>query len=316
MLFLVISIGYSQININKVVNKFDWNNTTLDIEVPADFELSNYKTIILAEVLNSLNETDQHTSDIYDELSSAIIASGQIELVDRKKTELLLNEFEFQASGLVNDATMKNLGEFAGSGLLVVCRLQKDEYSEKLKSFKIPLVDILDDCKSSKSRLGTHLFKLNIKLIDLESAKIIYSKTIDATQSEETDKYNCLDPPDIDTHNLYASCLESLKEQYTNIFRPHVLNQTVKFQKDSKFNEQLKLAITNFDLGEFKEGYTILETISESHEKSKVKSAALYNLGLIQYLSKDYENCIQTIKKAYLLNSNNKDCLAIINALK
>ncbi len=316
VIILISSSLYSQGKLDNVFNKFDWNKTSFEIDVKPVFNLDTYKSIIIAEVLNSDNKKDKHALDVYDELTTAIVQMKNIELVDRKKTNLLLKEFEFQSSGLVDDKSVKSLGKFVGSGLLLICRVQKDESKDVVKSFKIPIIDIDEGCASTKSRKVTYDFVLNIKLIDLETAKIIYSETINSETEEETRKVNCMEPPEIEASDLYAICLKSIREKFGNLFSNHTTTVAIKFQKNSKFNDLLKNAVTYFNINEFEKGYDILKEIPSAQGKSKAKSSALYNLALVQFYQNDFENSLNNAKDAYVLNPANDDCLTIVNNLK
>lgn len=318
VLILMMNNIYSQSSLEKL-NPFDWNKTSFEISVNAEFDISKYKTILIAEVLNSDNELDSHASDIYDELTTSILKLGNIEIIDRKKTELLLNEMKFQASGLVDEDTMIKLGEFKGSGLLMVCRIHHDEFSDNVSesAFGIgtSLVNVDKNCKTLNTRKARYDISFNLKMIDLESTKIIYSKTLKATSEDKTKGY-CQDPPIISPIDLYEKCLTDLAIQNRKLFTTHSKSVMLKFQKSSKFNEQLKNAITYFNINEFETGYTILKEIPESQSKPKVKSAALYNLALVQFYKNDFENSLKNAKSAYILNPSNQECLNVINELK
>ena len=308
--------SYGQSPLDKIKNKFDWNKTSFEIEMQPEFDISPYNSILIAEVLNSDNEIDNHANDIYDELTTSIVQMNNIELVDRKKTDLLLKEFKFQSSGLVDDKSMKQIGKFIGSGLILICRIQEDNSSESIKSVKIPLLYKTKDCATTKTREAIYDFSLNIKIIDIETTKIVYSQTIDATSKDKTTGFNCMDPAEIDSSDLYAICLDQIREKYKNLFTNHTKNVNLKFQKNQKFNDDLKQAITYFNINDFETGFKILKGIPEVQSNDKAKSAALYNLALVQFYENDDQNSLSNAKEAYILDSSNDACLTIINDLK
>lgn len=319
LVLLCTTICWAQTSLESL-NPFDWNKATFDISIKPDFQFEGYKTILIAEVLNEKEEKSNHTNDLFDELTASIIESNQIEVVDRKKTELLLNEFKFQSNGLVDDKTMSKLGEFKGSGLLLVSRIQIDEYSDNITSSTASVItsnvlNVDDACDVVKTRNAKYKLSASIKIIELESSEVIYANTINAEVKDKSTGY-CKEPPGIDEIGMYQKCLKKLKGETTKLFKAYNESVSLKFQKNSKFNAELKNAITYFNIGEFDTGYEILVDICEQQTKAKIKSAALYNLALIQYYQNDFDNAKKNVKDAYVLNPNNDACLKILNDLK
>jgi len=292
-----------------------WNQTKFVVPMQAELSDENYRTIIIAEILNERNRVDQHTRDIYDELANRISEIDDFLLIDRQKTEALLSEFEFQqSSGLVNEDHIKKLGEFYSSGVMAFIRIQraieKDQVVSKSKWAEV------NGCRTSKYREASFDLSVNVKLIDLQTGGIIFSKNIDALQSLRSKSYDCTTPPKFNKDELYKRSLNKFGNDFQNLFQDYDMVYTVEFQKHSKINEELKKAITYFDIKEFETGYEIISAIPSKSLNDKAQSSALYNLALVQLYSGKYSESLSNAKEAYILDSKNSECLTIIEIIE
>jgi tetratricopeptide (TPR) repeat protein len=292
-----------------------WNETTFKVLAAPELGEANFSNIIIAEIVNNRNRTDEHTRDIYDELANRITQIDGLALVDRQKTETLLKEFEFQqSSGLVNDNQIRKLGEFLGTGLIAFVRIQRDEFDDEL--FSDRMIIEINGCKTSKYRVANYDLHVNFKFVNLQTAEVIYSKNLVSSLSVKSKKYNCQTPPRFEKNDIFPQCVSDIGEKFKNLFVEYEQEYTVSFQKHSKINDRTKKAITYFKINEFEEGFSIISRIPEEQKNEKAKSASLYNLALVQLYAGKFKESLSNAKKAYILNPNNSDCLTIVNALE
>lgn len=64
--------------------------------------------------LNSDNENTLAENYVTDALTEAVFNTGKVRIIERANLEKILNEQKFQASGLVNEDTAKEIGQIAG----------------------------------------------------------------------------------------------------------------------------------------------------------------------------------------------------------
>lgn len=292
-----------------------WNQTTFNADVMPEILISNHKTMIISEVLNDRNRIDQHTRDIYDELSNRIIEIDGLSLVDREKTKSLLKEFQFQqSSGLVSDDEIRKLGDFYGSGLIAFIRIQRDEFEDEIIS-STSMIRV-NGCNTTKYRKATYVLDVNVKFIDLQTAKVIYSKNLTSSFYKKSKGYDCKTPPKYDKNELYPDCVADIGQKFKKIFIKHQVGYKAIFQRHNKINDQLKNAITYFNINEFEKGYKIICAIPNATVNRKAKSSALYNLALVQFYSGHYNESLANAKEAYVLNPKNDECLTIVNTIQ
>ncbi len=313
MLFL----GYSSFaqNLTSIFGE-DWSKITYKVEVNPVFDISNVKTVIISEIVNKNNEIDPHCIDVYDELSNSISNIEGLTLADRSKTQALLKEFKFQqGSGLVDEDQIRKMGNFLGSGIIIFCRIQTDEFIQSIKSSK-SMFGNGSGCKTEKKRVGNYDLDVNFKIIDLESAGIKFSRTLKSDISGSGPKYDCETPPELSSTDFYEDAREEIALKFKQLFTKHTKEHTIDFQTHSKFNDELKVAINYLEIDDFNTGYEMISKIPETMTKEKAKSAALYNLSMMQKFNGEYEVSLKNAKTAYMLNPKNNACLEIINELK
>ena len=294
----------------------EWSKITFKVEVEPKFDISNTKTIIISEIVNPVNELDSHSIDIYDDMSNEITGIEGLTLVDRDKTQALLKEFKFQqASGLVNKSQVKKLGDFYGSGLLIFGRIQTDQYSQSIKTSSSIFTS--NGCNKEMRMQGRYNLQINLKIIDLETASIVLSQNLKGSAKGDGPKYDCATPADLDSNSFYQDSRQEIAKKFNELFVVHEKEHTINFQTSNKFNTELKQAITLLEINDFNGGYQLIKDIAaKDYKKDKVTSSALYNLAMMQLFNEEFDVSLSNAKKAYLLNSNNKACLEIIEQLE
>lgn len=295
----------------------DWSKITYLVDRSPSFDISNIKTVIISEVVNSQNVVDNHCIDMYDELANNITDIDGLTLVDRSKTQSLLKEFKFQqASGLVNDKQIRKLGDFYGSGLIIFGRIQIDQFSQNVKKSG-SLFSGSSGCKGSSKREGVYRLDINFKIIDLKTASILFSKTLKSKIERSGPSYDgCQVPADLNSTEFYQYAKEDIGIQFKELFVTHQKEYEIDFQTNRKINDELKVAINYLEIDDFESGYMRIKEIAQKASDGKAKSAALYNLAKMQLYNGETEDSLKNAKEAYMLNPKNNDCLIIINELK
>ncbi len=293
-----------------------WSKITYMVDKQPIFDISNIKTVIISEIVNNINGVDNHAFDIYDEFANNITGIEGLTLVDRSKTQALLKEFKFQqASGLVNEDQIRKLGDFYGSGLIIFGRIQTDNFTQSIeedKSLKI----FGNSGSSNKKLIGYYSLDVNLKIIDLETAAILFSKTLKSKIRRTGPNYSSGTLPNLDSTEFYQIAKEDIGNQFKELFILHQKEYEIDFQTHRKFNDDLKKAINLLEIDDFKGGYAKIKDIAKNTKDEKARSFALYNLSKMQLFNGEYEESLKNAKEAYMLNPKNDECLTIIKELK
>ena len=232
-----------------------------------------------------------------------------LSLIDRDRTSVLLKELDFQRSGNVDATEIRKIGGFLGSGLIIFGRVQTDDFSSGIEKngglFK------KNGCQGRK-RVGTYRLDVNLKIIDLETAKVLFSQTLKSKISKEGQTYYCEYPPDFDAIDFYQQAKEDIGRQFKELFTLHQKEYEIDFQTHRKFNAQLKQAINLLEIDDFEGGYAMIKEIAQNTSDKKARSFALYNLARMQLYNGEYDASLKNAKEAYLLNPKN-DELSLIH---
>jgi hypothetical protein len=315
ILFITTKLSAQNNSIGSLFNE-NWSKITYLVDKQPVFDVSDIKTIIISEIVNKVEREDNHTIDIYDEFANIITNIDGLTLVDRSKTKSLLKEFKFQqASGLVDETQIRKLGDFYGTGLIIFGRIQTDNFSHSIKHKK-SFVTSASGCRKESKRVGVYSLDVNLKIIDLKTAAILFSHTLKAKIKRSGPKYECQTPPSLDPTEFYQSAKEEIGIQLRELFTVHQKEYKINFQTHRKFNKDLKKAITYLKIDDFENGFLQIKQIAINTKDDKARSFALYNLAKMQMFNGEYKESLKNAKEAYLLNPKNEECLAIINELK
>lgn len=312
LLFFSTSLLAQNNSIGSLFNE-SWSKITYMVDKQPVFDMSNVKNIIISEIVNKVKREDNHTVDVYDEFANNITDIEGLSLVDRSKTRSLLKEFNFQNSGLVNETQIRKLGKFYGSGLIIFGRIQTDDFSQSIDKDKTLVGG--NGCPTQR-RVGVYQLNVNLKIIDLETAKVLFSKNIKSKIKRKGPKYNCQHPPSLNPVEFFQFAKEDMGIQFKELFTVHQKEYEINFQTHRKFNTNLKKAITLLEIDDFESGFTMVKQIAKNTKDEKARSFALYNLAKMQMFNGQYDDSLKNAKEAYLLNPKNDECLAIINELK
>lgn len=290
-----------------------WSKISYMVDKQPVFNVSETKNIIISEIVNKINRNDNHTVDIYDEFVVQVTNIDGLKLIDRDKTRALLKELNFQQSGKVDENQIRKIGKFYGSGLIIFGRIQTDDFSQSVEKNKTLIGG--NGCPSQR-RVGVYRLDVNLKMIDLQTAEVLFSKTLTSKIKKKGPKYNCEYPPSLNSVEFLQSAKEDIGLQFKELFTVHQKEYEINFQTHRKFNNDLKKAITLLEIDDFEGGYSIIKEIPTKMKDDKAKSFALYNLAKMQLFNGEDTDSLKNAKEAYLLNPKNDACLDIINALK
>lgn len=315
--FSLIFFGFNSVfaqnnSIGGILNQ-SWSKITYMVDKQPIFDVSQVENIIISEIVNNLEREDNHTIDVYDEFVNQVTNIDGLKLIDRDKTNSLLKELDFQRSGYVNENQITKIGKFYSSGLIVFGRIQADEFSQSIKKNKTLIGG--NGCPEQR-RVGWYQLNVNLKIIDLKTAEVVFSENIRTDVRKEGPKYNCEYPPSLSSVEFFQIAKENIGAQFRELFTVHQKEYEIDFQTHKKFNDGLKHAITLLEIDDFDGGFAKIKEIAQTTSDEKARSFALYNLAKMQLFNGEYDESLKNAKQAYLLNPKNDACLEIINELK
>jgi len=269
---------------------------TMTVLRPAEVNLKHYSKIALGDFVNPRGKIDQHARDVADLLTSRMIASGRFEVVDREHLKTILKEQTLAASGLIDETSAPELGKLLGASALIFGRIQQDRYKEELTKDD-PYKDKKGNTHQRQRRKGVYSLTAIIKIIDVQTGKILTVKEIPVTETKQT---SALDkkPPVIDRQALYQQCLNKLADRFMQVVAPYKQQVRAAFVMDDHLPEA-KNAVAMFKAGEWDSGLALLkQAVRKPGLKTEVRAKAFYNLGLAQMYLGQHDQAIENLKKA------------------
>ena len=268
----------------------------ITVKRPAEINLKGYDKIALGDIVNARGRPDQHATDIADEITAGLFASGHFEVLDRQHLKTIMEEHKLGLTGLVDETTAAALGELIGAAVLVFGRIQEDNYDEKTSKDE-PWKDKKGKSHQEFKRKGAYDLSVNLKVVDIQTGKILAVKTLSARYKKTKTEDN-KPAPKIDSSGLYASCVGDIKGQFMKMVAPYDVSVKASFQTDAKLPEATQ-AVTQFQIGEWDEGVALLERATKrSGLEPKIQAKAFYNLGLAQMYGGENDAAIVNFKRA------------------
>lgn len=292
-----------------------WNKVDVEFPVKQEFDLSQYKKIAVGDIYSPTVTTNTHGLDINEEITVRFQKIGNIEVLDRQYLKNIMEEHKLSSSGLVDESTAVSLGKFIGSGIMLIGRIQQDSYASSEKS-RTSIV-VMNGCSTVNWREATYYLTVNFKIIDIQTAKVLFTKNIPVEKSAKSEEYYCQRPGDFDREAFYAECVKIFGEYFENVFKNHKETMTREFETDSKFNDELKKAIISFNVGDTEKAIEKLLMLATNPDfKDKTRARALYNLARVQMATYNYDGALKNLQLAYQLQPNEKLYLEYMTMLK
>lgn len=266
---------------------------------PAEINLKNFKKIAMGDFTGSTYRTRGHANDVRDSLTNALFTSERFEVVDREHIQKIIEEQKLGHSGMVDENTAGELGKFVGAAAFVFGRVQTSNYNETTEKGS-SYTTKEGNRRTTYYRKGVYTLNVNVKLIDINTARIIAMKTINSKSSKRTSATN-QSAPSIDSQALYSKALQDVTKKFMKMIAPYKEQVRASFQTD-KLLPEVDQAIALFKIEEWDEGLQLLD--SATHKDGlvpEVKAKTYYNLGLAQTYTGEFDEALINIKKAFKL---------------
>lgn len=286
---------------------------------PAQVNLQGRKQIALGTFKG---KNSGHVSLWVNTLSQQLLETAYFDAVmDRQYIQDILVEHRLQLSGLVDDKTIVELGSFIGAAILVYGSIDDDRYQEKLSE----VVQVLTNRHRTKledekgftlytnsvttnrffQRRGEYRLVLSFQLVDVESGRLLTVSTLDRTGvMVKTSRTGS--PELIDQEALFLDTLRTLNREFVSGLVPSMGQVRVHFQKDRKL-AGLDRAVALLQAGDMEGGLELLNAMAANRNLPlTVQAKALYNLGIAQGFSRQFDEARENIIQARRLNPKQK----------
>lgn len=277
----------------------------VSVQHPAEIDLSGYKQIALGTFQGNLGE------GFYDRIKQGLVESpSHFQVLDRSRLNQILGELRLSQSDLVDARYRVKVGRLLGATALITGSMNK-AYNENTTSF-------MGKCKSKErgeydcrgyERQGVLKTSGSVDVIDLQTGQILKSKAMNDT-CEKTNRATDESPAYIDVDALTEQCLQnkvSIFMRSVSIWSEVI---SAPFEKDSALPE-INRGIAYAKSGDMKEAANIFSSTARASENSrsvggKSIATAYWNAGLAYLYVREYDKAIDSFKKAFSFNPDEK----------
>ena len=273
-IFVLIVAGCGPVTIKVPVTK------------PAEINLKGIKKIAVGDITGFMGQ------DFADELTTALFNTERYEVLDRQNLNSILSEQNLSWAQITDPEQSAKLGKIIGAAALVVGRVSKHSYKEKVTYSDGRNRD--GSTYRIYSRKGTAELTINLKIIEVKTGKILATKQFQSgykIENQATDEY----PASIDTIGLYESCRKDIIDQFIKTIAPYEVYSSMHFYDDSKIPE-LKKGIGMAKIGNWEDAKTHFQNAVDSNPDSWKTH---FDLAIAYKCVGDYDKAIEILTKAY-----------------
>lgn len=257
--------------------------TKVSVVIDHDAELPlKVSTIALAEPEGRCGES------ILGRIESDFVQSG-VQVVDRAQLNQVLREQKLQVSGLVNQKSAANVGQLLGAQALIFLKILQCDTKHTVDTFT-------DKKKKTFRQYNTFgTIRGSLRTVDLTTGRVLASQNLESTGGlMDPNSYPA--PPDV-----LAQLENDMAFNVHRMFLPWREKRSVVVYDDKECN--IKAAYRQFKAenipGALTAAQSAVTTCKETPGvKGKTLGHAYYNLGLAQFLSRDYEAAAATLSEA------------------
>lgn len=285
----------------------------IPVQRPAEVNLSGNKTIGVGEIISPGGRKTHQSNNLEEIITTRLVESGSFQVVDRQNINSILREHNLTLSGLVDENHSVEAGKLLGTNVLIFGNINEDQYSEEI-SEKEKTDEEGGRSYIVRERKGTYKLLTNIRLVEVSTGKILAARDFASVKTAKTSARN-EDPPAIDRRPMYRQASQEVASQLVRMIAPYKENVKVSFEKDKQLPE-LDMAIAQIRIGDWEDAIRTLQMAAMKNDlDDKTKAKAFYNYGLVILYDGQYENAMESFRRAMQLNPKKKQYqLAVIRA--
>ena len=260
------------------------------MQKPAEIDLKGVKKIAVGDISGFMGR------EFADELTTALFNSGNFEVLDRQYLDKILKEQGLSWSGITDPSTSAKLGDIIGAAAIVVGRTYDHNYNEEIEE---------GEWVQNKTRIrkyrkkGTASLTITIKIIDVQTGKILASREYSSGYEKETKWVeNKRDLPRIDADVLYKLCRKDMVAEFMRTIAPYTVYVEMPFVDDAKFPDLGK----GINLGKIGNWNQALDFFKAAVSKNPESWKTHFDLGLAYECIGDFDMALKSLTKAYSIN--------------
>lgn len=283
----------------------------IPVKRPAEINLNKFKKVVLSGFeSNNRNVGSNVTNDYSDALTTSLIESQRFEVIDRQNLDKILREHNLNMSALTNDKEAAQMGEMLGSSALIFGRVSDYSYKEEVTKGD-PYKDNKGNTHQYYYRNGLAHVRVNFKITDLTTGKILISKDIEASTTANTSADN-QQPSNIDQEPMFSLARNIIIGDFMKKIAPYTERIKTSLYKDGDMPE-LEQGINMTLVDNWQETVSLFKTAVEKYKGTENAYKAYFNLGWAYEYTQAFPEAKENLNKAYSLKNDSDIANEIAN---
>jgi len=269
-----------------------------------DLAKSGVTRIAIPDLQATINADPVGVIALGEDLRSALVSVGRFEVLDRSAVQALLEEHQFNASGLVDASTAAADGKFTGATALIVGTVTTYDYREELHRSQFTGAD--GRPVAGFQLRGNGSIQVAFKLVDIASGRLIAATSClanQALQSPGRDEYTIGEhPTPINGDALMATLRAAAVQEFTRQIAPTPIHDEVTLETDDKI-PAIAAGNQSAVLGDWAEARTHYQQATQTVPTS---ASAYFNLGIACRAVGDFPAAHAAFKEAFKASNSQK----------
>jgi len=266
---------------------------------PAEINMAKYKQVAISRIDGNLGNA------FADDLKGRLVESGKFTLVDRARLDQIMRELNLSNSDLVQSNKAAKLGKLLPATAIITGRAD-GRYEEKMTFMETTCYrDKMKYPCQACTRTGTYLTGGSIDVIDVATAQILKSKSLEFRCQGST---NATGAPceAIDVSGLTSYCVDQNVTRFIKAITPWTEFVQAPFQTDGDL-PNLEAGVNMAKIGDMQGAADTFRAAASSAEMNpkvgpKTIAKAYFNLGLAYQYSDEFGKAMEAFKKSYVLD--------------
>lgn len=270
-----------------------------------DLAKSGVKRIAIGEILGG-----NGAQDLGESLRESLLKLGKFELLERSQITALVQEHQFDQSGLVDESTTTQAGKFKGATALVTGRAATYGCTPlKRSSASVKMQD--GSFQQQVTFEMQAVADVSFQILDVQTSRIVATKKCYATQSYKQSAINS-EPAEPNITTMIAHCREDVVNQFIRSIAPYTVMAEVSFEEDSDI-PQIQMGINAAKIGDWDDAIKLFQ---EAVVAKPISDKAHYDLGIAYQMTGKLDDAERELKAAYKINASDaygraiKECQA------
>ena len=269
-------------------------------KVPVTIKHSGTLSVALAGKKVAFGPVAPGCSQEFAELMMQDFVKQGVTVVDRANLTTILAEHRFQLTGSVDPSTAIQLGKLLGPAIMIMVNLSRCEVRKREPLYKEQMIGP----RVNISRTEAH-FRGSVNTVDLATGLELGVLAVEANPAKENTAPVPTRPEYPGDFELRDEALHDISAQAHRLYFPWTETREVSFMNSKECN--LKQAYDTLKTGDIAAVLKLSQenvNLCKSDPKQAHQADALYNLGVAQMLSEDYDNALATLEESQRVHAD------------